>query len=55
MLNILLTKFKYNIATYNLNEYKAYANVNIKLMLIYSWVLHEISILIIKTNFLRLN
>ena len=36
MLNILLTKFKYNIVTYNLNEYKAYANVNIKLILIYS-------------------
>ena len=24
MLNILLTKFKWNIATYNLNEYKSY-------------------------------
>ena len=24
MLNILLTKFKGNIATYNLNEYKSY-------------------------------
>ena len=24
MLNILLTKFKCNIATYNLNEYKSY-------------------------------
>ena len=24
MLNILLTKFKYNIAAYNLNEYKSY-------------------------------
>ena len=24
MLNILLTKFKYNKATYNLNEYKSY-------------------------------
>ena len=25
MLNILLTKFKYNIAAYDLNEYKSYA------------------------------
>ena len=24
MLNILPTKFKYNMATYNLNEYKSY-------------------------------
>ena len=36
MLNILFTKFKYNIATYNLNEYKAYANINIKHVVIYS-------------------
>ena len=25
ILNVLLTKFKYNIATYNLDEYKSYA------------------------------
>ena len=25
MLNILLTKFKWNLAPYNLNEYKSYA------------------------------
>ena len=33
MLNILFTKFKYNIGTYNLNEYKSYTNQS---QLIYS-------------------
>ena len=33
MLNILLTKFKCNIATYNLNEYKSYTKQS---QLIYS-------------------
>ena len=33
MLNILLTKFKCNIATYNLNEYKSHAKQS---QLIYS-------------------
>ena len=52
MLIILRAKFKYNIATYNLNEYQSYTRQS---QLIYSRVLHEISILRIKTNFLRLN
>ena len=52
MLNILLSKFKYNIVAYNLNEYKSYTK---QPHLIYSCVLHEISILRIKTDFLTLN
>ena len=35
MLNVLLTKSQYNIATYNLDEYKSYAKQS---QLIYSWV-----------------
>ena len=52
MLNILLAKFKCNIETYNLNEYKSYTNQS---HLTYSWVLPEISILRMKINFLTPN
>ena len=52
MRNILRKKFKYNIATYNLNEHICHTKQS---QLSYSLVLREISVLRIRTNFLRLN